>query len=375
MKKEDIIVAIHGRSQDTGGRYKALSSFRDCLLKAFNAIGVKALTTEECVKTNTVPHIAIAMAVSGLPLWQKFLNNNVTNIMWGMDSVFYQNTEIVKQFSNYKNFIFFNPCSADTVPIGQYFPNLVHGYIPGGTDLDFWKKEDIERDLDITFFGSIDDPEVLIQKLKDTMPHLVFNLMMNFVDIAIANPTLSLWDIYQYLKKETGLDFDLDQYHLISKSISYIITYKQRIKMIQSLKDFNLTVFGEGPWEKFTSGKIKVVSGGNVNETVHLMKRSKITLQSHPFHLAGGIHDRVLNASAVATPVLCAQEKTCIAEFKNNIIYCNPVTYEDIADKASYYLSNKEEREFIANSAYEIVKSRHKWSDRAKSIMNIVDVN
>lgn len=375
MKKEDVVVAVHGNPNESGGRYNAISSFVTGLKNGFNEIGVKCLTTQECFEQKIAPNLAIAFNASGLPLWQKILNNNIPNIMWSCDSIFYQNLDIIKQFVNYKNFILFNSCSDDTQAIKHFLPQLVHGYIPGGTDLSFWQKEDIERDLDITFFGSVDDPEILINKLKDTMPPLVFDLMMNFVDAAVNNPGLSLWHLYQYFHKQAGLELDIDQYNLISKSISYVITYKQRIRMIQALKDFNLTVFGEGPWEKFVSGNIKVVSGGNVKDTVNLMKRSKLTLHSQPFHLSGGLHDRVLNASAVATPVLCGEEKTCISEFKNNIIYCNPVTYEDIADKALYYLAHKEERISLANAACEIVQNNHKWSDRAKSIMDIVDVS
>ncbi len=374
MNREDIIVAIHGQDNGVGGRYNVLASFVHALTQGFRQIGVNAMTTQECVENNKTPNLAIAFNASGLPLWQKILNNNIPNIMWACDSVFYQNLELVQQFSSYQNFILFNSCSDDTKALQHYLPTLVHGYIPGGTDLDFWKKQDVEKDLDITFFGSIDDPDAMIQKLKDTMPDLVFKLMMNFCDVALANPDLSLWHISQIFNKQADIVLDMEQYHLISKSISYIITYKQRIKMIQALKDFNVTIFGEGPWEKFAQGKIKVVSGGDVKDTVNLMNRSKITLNSHPFHLAGGIHDRVLNASAVETMLLCGREKTVNAEFGDTIAYCNPVTYEDIAQKADYFLTHEDERQQKALEASKIVKTKHKWSDRAQSIMDIIDI-
>lgn len=375
MKKEDVIVAIYTDSGENGANYNILSGFLTGLKNGFNEIGVKALTTKECIEQKINPNLAIAFDSIGLPLWQKTLNNNIPNIMWSTNSIFYQNLDIVKQFINYKNFILFNPSSDDTEALKHYLPSLVHGYIPPGVDLNVWKKQDIERDLDITLFASIEDPDILITGLKETMPPLVFDLMMNLVDSAIANPGLSLWHLYQYFNKQAGLEFDLDQYTLMAKSISYVITFKQRIKMVQSLKDFNLTIFGDGPWEKFVSEKTKVEKRVEVKDTVNLMNRSKITLHSQPFQLSGGIHNRVLNASAVATPVLCAQEKTCISEFKNNVIYCNPVSYEDITEKAFYYLNHKDERDNLANEAYQIVKNNHKWSDRAKSIIEITDIH
>lgn len=373
MSKKDIIVAIHGNSEDVGGRYNALACFINGLTRAFKEIGVNAMTTEDCWKNEITPNLAIAVNATGLPLWQKFLNNNITNIMWASDSVFYQNRELVEQFASYKNFILFNSCSNDTPALQHYFPKLVHGYIPGGADLEMWKKQDVEKEYDITFFGSINDPDVMIQNLKDTMPPLVFDLMMNICDIAIANPSLSLWNIYQLINKQAGIVLDLEQYHLISKSITYIITYKQRIKMVQALKDFNLTIFGEGPWEKFVQGKVKVVPGGDMRETVGLMNKSKITLNSHPFHLAGGIHDRVFNSAAIETLLISGNEKTINAEFGDTIVTCNPVTYDDIADKADYYLTHTDERQEKAFNASQIVKAKHKLTDRAKSIMEIID--
>ncbi|MBS4761094.1 MAG: glycosyltransferase [Clostridium sp.] len=373
MNKEELIVAIHGDNKETGGRYNVLASFNNALIKGFEQAGVKAMSTKECFEKNITPNLAIALNATGLPLWQNILNNGITNIMWNTDSIFYQNYEVVEQFSQYKNFVLFNSCAEDTPAIRHYLPSLVSGYIPGGTDLDFWKKQDVEKEYDITFFGSIDDYDSRIAQLKETMPELVFKLMMDFCEVALSYPELSLWQIYQLFKKQIGLNLDTAQYLLLSKSISYIITYKQRVKMIQALKDFNLTIFGEGPWEKYISGNIKLIKGGDIRETVNLMNKSKITLHSNPFHLAGGLHDRILNASAIETMVLTGFNRTINAEFSDSIVYCDAVNYSDIAEKADYYLKHADERQEKASKASAIVKEKHKWSDRAKSILEIIE--
>lgn len=374
MNKEDLIVAVHGDDSTEGGRYNALASFSNGLIKGFNQIGIKCCSTKECSEKDITPTLAIGFNASGLPLWQNFLNKNINNIMWCVDSLFYQNYEIAEQFASYKNFIMFNSCANDTEAIRHYLPNLTQGYIPGGTDLEFWKKQDVKKEYDITFFGSIGDYEAEIKKLQETMPELVFKLMNEFCEIAMLYPHLSLWEIYLLFKKQIGIEFDANQFILMSRSISYIITYKQRVKMIQALKDFNLTIFGDGPWEKYISGNIKLVKGGDIRETVNLMNKSKITLHSQPFHLSGGIHDRILNASAVETMTLTGFYPTIKSEFGDAIEYCNPVTYEDIAQKADYYLKNEDERIDKAQKASFIVKERHKWSDRANSIMEIIDL-
>ncbi len=373
MNKENLIVAIHGDNSELGGRYNALASFSKALLEGFKQNGIKALTTKECFENKITPDLAIALNATGLPIWKDILEAGIPNIMWNTDSIFYQNFEIVQQFSSYKNFTLFNSSFEDTPAILHYLPNLVNGYIPGGTDLDFWKKQDVKKEYDITFFGSIDDYDSRIAQLKESMPDLVFKLMMDFCEVALSYPELSLWQIYQLFKKQIDLNLDVTQYVLLSKSISYIITYKQRVKMIQALKDFNLTIFGEGPWEKYISGNIKLVKGGDIRETVNLMNKSKITLHSNPFHLAGGIHDRVLNASAVETMVLTGLNRTLKRAFGDSIVFCDPVNYQDIAEKADFFLKNEDARQEKAQTASKIVKEKHKWSDRAKSILEIID--
>lgn len=373
MEKENILVAVHSNNDKNVFNYDLFENFSNGLIKGFNEIGIKCFSTRECHARDIYPNIAIAFDIWGLSIWQKYLNKNITNIMWGVDSLFYQNYDIVKQFSSYKNFVLFNACANDTEPIKQYIPELTQGYIPVGVDLDFWKKKDVKKEYDIVFFGAIDDYESQIQKLKEIMPELVFNLMMQFCEVAISHPVLSLWDIYLFFKKQLGLEFDVSQYVLMARSISYIITYKQRVKMIQSLKDFNVTVIGAGPWDKYAMGNIKVIQNCNFEDRVDIMNKAKIILHSQPFQQSGGISSKVLNASAIETMILTADNPTLKIEFGDVFGYCNPVTYEDIAEKASYYLAHEDERQQMAFNASQKVKEKHKWSDRAKSIASIIN--
>ncbi len=373
MDKKNLVIAIYDGESGNQGNYNTPAVFSDGLLKGFNEIGIKACRADVCFEEGINPNIAIGFNTCGVEHWQKLLNKNITNIMWSIDSVFYQNYDVVSQFASYKNFVLFNSSANDSEPVKHYFPELVHGYIPCGVDLNFWKKLDVEKDFDILFLGSIDDYEAQIQKLKEIMPNLVFNLMIEFIEVAMVQPALSLWDIYLFFKKQLGLEFDASQYVLMAKSISYIITYKQRLKMLETLKDFNITICGDGTWEKFLTGNMTLKKASSPRDVLELMNRAKIVLHSQPFQLSGGIDGRVLNASAVETMVLTAQNPILNVEFGDVFAYCNPVTYEDIAQKASYYLEHDDERIGMAQKASQIVKQKHKWSDRAQSIADIIN--
>ena len=373
MDKDKLLIAVYDDENAQNAGYRGLSTFSEGLVNGFRQIGVKSYFVNECIQKGLSPNLVIGFNTNGLSHWQNFLNKNITNIMWCTDSLFYQQFDVVNQFAAYKKFVMFNSCPNDIEALKHYIPSLVHGYIPFGVDLDFWKKQDVEKEYDITFVGSIGDYDEQIQKLKEIMPTLVFNLMMEFCEVALAKPGLSLWDIYSFFKKQLGMEFDASQYVLMAKSISSVITYKQRIKMIQALKDFNITILGEGPWEKYITDNITLYKGKDITDTLSVLNKSKITLHSQPFQLSGGVHDRVMNASAVETMVLTAENPTLNLEFKDAFAYCNPITYEDIADKANYYLKNQDERTELAKKASNIVKSKYKWADRAQNIVAIID--
>lgn len=373
MDNKDIIVAIHTKDKKENSGYNVLDTFSQGLIKGFNNIGVKAYTLDECYDNNIGFNIAIGFNNTGLDAWQKVLSSNVTNIMWSTDSVFAQNFDIIKQFSAFDKFIVFESTPADTQPIGKYLPSLKHGYIPVATDLDLWKKTNCEKEIDIVYFSQMTDYEEKIENLKATMPELVFKLMVQLLEITVANPNLTFYQMSEIISSTYGLNLDLEQYLLLFKNVSEIAMYEQKVKMIQSLSDFNVVIYGEGPWEKYIKGNIKYAGKCKISESVDIINKSKIVLYCHPMQLGLGLHESILNASAAGTFSLVSDNPSFKAEFNDSLGYFNHSTFDDIAQKASYYLSNDEERSNMAEKAHQIIKEKHTWSHRAKSITDIID--
>lgn len=372
MDKKDITIAVHCDEKLTGDVYNVLSTFSYGLLKGFKEIGVNAHSSAECFEKNINFNMAIGINTTGINHWQKILSNNVTNIMWTVDSVFAQNFKAIQMFSSYEKFIVFEVTPADLQAVNTYLPTLKHGYIPHATDLDFWKKQDVKKENDIVYFSSMIDYEEKLQELKETMPELVYKLMMQIYDISLKNPNLTFWQIYQAIKASCDLNLDVDQYLLLFQNVSSIIMYEQKAKMIQALADFNVKVYGNGPWEKYIKGNVQYMGACDVRESVDIMNKSKISLHCHPMQLGLGLHERILNASAVGTFSLVSDSPSIKAEFNDGFGYFNHATFDDIAQKADYYLTHEDEREEIASRAYETTKNRHTWACRAKSIMDIV---
>lgn len=373
MKKEELIIGVHGDDSTDIGRYNVLSSFYSGLLKGFKNQGVQAYTFKECVEKDLVPNITIGFNVRGYDAWESIMNNNIVNIMWSVDSIFAQNFEAMEKFASNPNFVLFSVTPSDSAPLGAFFPQLKHAYIPHATDLDLWKKQDVKKDYDIVLFSSIEDYEKMLADLKSSTPEPVFNLMMEMYEVSLENPNLPFWEIYQLFVQHKGLSLDVHQYVLLFRSLSYIIMHVKKAQMIQKLSDFNVKVFGAGPWEKYISGKVEHLGSCNLMESIDIMNKSKIALHPHAMQLSLGMHERVLNASAVETFVISSEAASIESEFGESMAFFNNATFEDLASKADYFLKNDEERISKTKKAREIVENRHTWDKRAESILEILN--
>ncbi len=374
MNREDLIIGVHGRSDLQGGHYNVLSSFTKGLIDGFNHIGIKAYTIQDCQEKKLFPSLTIGFNVAGFDYWQEFLKRNITNIMWSVDSIFAQNYGVMKQFAQDLNFVLFSVTPCDFEPISEYYPLLKNAYLPHATDLDMWKKQDVSKDFDIVLFSSIKDYEQQLAELKESVGEPVFKIMMEMYNISLENPNLPFWDIYKIFQKHSGLSLYADEYAAFFSSLSYIIMNVKKVQAVQNLSDFNLKIFGDGPWEKYISGKNEYLGACDVLESIDIMNRAKIVLHPHGMQLSSGVHERILNASAVETFVLSSDALSIKNEFGENLGYYNNATFEDIADKANYYLLNTNERTEKAKNSRKIVAERFTWKNRAQEIVSLIDL-
>ena len=372
MENNNITIAVHCAENDADDKYNIKKTFSEGLLKGFNEIGAKAFSTKQCYDDNIPFNLAIGFDTTGLDIWQKILNSNTPNIMWSVDSLFSKYFDIAKTFAAFKNFILFESTQSDLQATGTYLPSLKHGYVPVATDIDVWQKQDCDKENDIVFIATVKDYNEIINNLKNTMPELVFNLMMEILALALKKPTLSFLQICDAVKTACNLQIDAQQYMLLFQNITDIVTNQHKIKLVQALSDFDVKIYGNEEWKKHITGNVKYMGECSINETAEILNKSKIALHSHPFALGVGLHERVLNAAAVQTFCLCGDAPSFKLEFGDSIGFFNPKDSDDIARKAKYFLENDNERISKAQKAYEIVKEKHTWAKRAASIMKII---
>lgn len=378
MNKEDLVIGVHGSRDLVGGHYNVLASFTVGLIKGLENQKVKAFTTQECFEQGLTPNLTIGFNVSGYNTWNEYMNHGIKNIMWSVDSIFAHNFETMVNFSKNPNFVVFGVTPSDQKPLAEYFPSLVNTFMPHATDLDLWKKpegKEVEKDLDIVLFSSIKDYEQQLEELKAATPEPLFKLMMEMYNLSLENHQLPFWDIYQLFKKHAGLNLDAAQYVYMFRSLSYIIMNVKKAQAIQNLSKFNVKVFGDGPWEKYISGNVEHMGSCNVLESIDITNRAKIILHPHAMQLSLGLHERILNASALETFVLSSEAGSIKQAFGDSMGSYNDSNFSDLEEKAQYFLDHEDERIEKAKAARELVAQYHTWDARAAQILKMIQVN
>lgn len=372
MVNKNLIVGVHGSTEIKGGQYNVLGSFTAGLLKGFKNIGAKAFTTQECIEQGLSPNVTIGFNATGYNSWRKYMIQDSPNIMWSVDSVFLNNFEIINEFKDMPQFILFNVSNADSKAIETYFPNLKHTNFPHATDLDLWKKQNTEKVIDVVLFASIGDCESIIEDIKQKTDKQTFEFIMELYALWTKYPNSSFWQIYELMSKDNSFDLPLNEYQFVFSNLAPLVSYKKRIQMIQSLKDFNVKVFGNGPWHKYIQGKVEHMGSCDIMESIDIVNKSKIVLHNHPQQIIFGLHERVLNAAATETFILSTQNAAIISEFGLNMDYFD-ANYENATTLIEQYLKNDKERQEKAKKAREIVVKNHTWEVRAKQILDIID--
>lgn len=370
--QKNLIVGVNGNRDMVGGRYNVLSSFAVGLLQGFQNIGINALTTKECFEKDVLPSLTIGFNGTGYETWSEYLKRNIPTIMWSVDSVFYQNIEAIEQFSNNPGFILFNVSPSDTEPLNAFYPALNHTYLPHAVDLNLWKKQDCKKEYDLIFLSSIYDYEAKIEELRQTLPKESFELIMTMYEVWLSAANLPFWELYQIFRTQANLNFDLNQYNFVFKNLSYLVTYTKRAQMIESLKDYNVKVFGSGPWKKYAKGKVQYMGECDLLESINIVNKSKIVLHIHPSQLTLGLHERILNASAVESFVLSSKNSSIEDAFQDNMGYFD-LQFTDLKEQVEYYLNNDDERKSKTQNARKIVASSHTWDARAQQIIDMIN--
>lgn len=370
--KSDFTVGIYGANEYKGGVYDVMSSFTVGLNKALIKANVKSHFMREVLEPGSKPNFTLAFNISGIDNWKESLDLGIPHVMWIVDSPFIHMSTI-SRFIGYDHFIVISVSPVDSFPMKHFLPNLPYLYVSHGVDPELWYDDNSERVYDLIFMASIEDVDSKISELKGILPSGVFKILIEMYEYSIRNPEIAFWEIYKNFTHFYNIDLDnLSTYETLFTNLCYLATYTKRIKLVKSLKDFNLKVWGSPLWEKYIEGKVEYMGSVNVIDSTEIVRKSKIVLHQQPMQTLLGLHERVLNAMASNSFVLSNNNVKLKAEFSDNIAFYDDISFNNIEEQVLYYLRNEEERTEKANSAKASVLNYYTWENKAKTLIKLL---
>lgn len=246
-------------------------------------------------------------------------------------------------------------------------------YLPLATDPDVFNYEDDKKKLtpfisDISFVGSIlDNPEKVVQKRRLLWSKLpVLNKIID--DIVDSNNNVNSQEISEKLKSFKA-KMDWNSYIIFCRTVFEEANTFIRINTLKSIEKYRVSVFGNKGWKKYLSGNMQFKGGIDYSKDLPLLyNASKINFNITNPQLINAITQRIFDVSSCQAFVISDKR----ADLKNLFGDCI-VTYSDKKDmneKIEFFLKNSSERQSRAACAQKIVFKKHKWIDRANTIID-----
>lgn len=361
-------IGIHGHEKYEGGAYNMLASFGIGLHDAFLEKNLDVKYTREWAKENVMPNFLIGFNTSEILLWDNILKNGMFNTIWTVDSVFYHNVDVINNYRSHPNFNCICLSDDDEEAINYFMPDLQRTTLPLAVDPKLWYSDNTERPKDIVFLASIKDPEEYIEEIKPFGSMYVF--YMEMYKYALSHPDKNFWQIYNEFGLMNALDnSQYNHYSFFLKKLAYAVSYKKRIELVNSLSDYNIEIYGSGPWEKFLKGKAKYMGSVDLLDATEVLKHSKIAINLQPMQILNGIHDRIMNSSAAGCLVFTDKNKMIFDSYGDSLCYFNPKNFSGFSAQIKHYLKNDQKREIKAKAAQEITLRDHTWKNRADALI------
>ena len=287
------------------------------------------------------------------------------------------------KYNEVKNAIYAWSDRTDLRYAGLYFKNGMHCFLPHCAELDYDPGDIFKRDRCIDVVISCSSH---LDKIFDSY---IDNLKMSNYNVACViqqilkhytndgkNKTLE-----ECVKDITGCsDEDLVEFmsNWFCSSMNQRVRHAKRHRLIKALLDGGITVHLFGNWEcvEITKHPNCVYHGViDCDPGRKIFEHSKILINIMPSYCMDGAHDRIF--SSMSRGALCMTDATdYLREIFTNgkdIVFYDNEDVDNLIETVKYYLAHEEERFHITKNAFENVRTRHTWINRAESIVSMYE--
>lgn len=366
---------LRGKSQ-----YDVFHVWLEALQKAFNAMGIPASPLSV---PDSMTYVNDETLTFGFNMSRTWAIDNIeqNHFAWLVDHpIFhaeYFMPEIRKLAIN-QNHCIASCVSQDWTKCGRIlYPNRDLHFLPhASTIFDAWAPDWDHRIIDVVFFGSICDPEGILDSIKNQTGRFwpFIEAIMN--DHAYRQNYQPL----DYLMLDALLAQKLDPAQTVIIMNAFFPLVDQyfrnlkRIELLQQIKDSTVYVFGNGPWKQFSlPSNIILHDSVPYREALGIMRQSRILLNHTPTLLGGG-HERIFDAISNGCSVVTTYSDYLRKQFgmSSGIEFYDPMHLDNVNEKLVRILTNPDKGEII-KQGQELVQLKHTMHNRAQEIWKLAN--
>lgn len=257
-------------------------------------------------------------------------------------------------------------------------------FLPHGANRELASSPESEKEFDVVFIGSCYDYLSLRSHWRGALSAELSSILEQAADLFLNDNVTSL---------QSALTEIINSHDEVPKNMDFLQMFRfldiytrglDRIQLIRSLKDVKVHIFGgscEGDlyptrgWKDYVADmpNVQVHDPVNYDESLEILKKSKISLNSSPF-FKNGSHERLFVPPLLNTLVVSNDTVYTRKEFVDgkDIILCPPKGWEFVNERVVSLIKDEDKRRHMVAQAKSKVLEKHTWDERAKTIKNEV---
>lgn len=235
------------------------------------------------------------------------------------------------------------------------------------------------RPYDVLFLGSCYDHESLRNHWQKQLPAGINRALDDAIDHVLADQYISLADALVSSWDAAGLSTQDIDFGKMYYYLDYYVRGRDRVELIRSIRDVKVHLFGgmmsdephfQHDWNYYVGNKTNVTIHPPVNftEALHLLKQTKISLNSTPSFKEGS-HERVFASFACGALPIASHSNYLQEIFGDALPFYRMSQWDQVNEIIKRYLSNEDLRQKTVEKGRTIVLKDHTWDQRVDQLI------
>lgn len=244
-------------------------------------------------------------------------------------------------------------------------------FFPHGVNSDIVPGEEKGRIYDVVMLGTCNDYENISDSWEKTYSPKVARLAKRVIEEVFSDSRTSyLFALMKSLEEEK---ISPKEIHLtkLFREVEACIKGRGRVEMVRAIKDAEVHIFGESKgskgWKDYLSSQKNVVFHDSIpfEETIEVMRKSKILLNSVPFFKYGS-HERLFYGLASGASVVTDETLFNKGEFKQGegVLFYKAWKSGEISSEIKELLKEPKKRIAAVEKGRQKVLEKHSWECR-----------